>query len=139
LAQVPEHPVVEHLAADCLVRVLDDGCQPFSGHYLYYPNLHQPSLEPATLVEALRHRAMPAPAAQPHNAGVDWRAPQFEDGQNGSIVLFYSHVAIATSLMDLRDHSDAASAADTIVSQTQIFGRRMLAPRWFAGEILPAE
>lgn len=56
LAYVPEDLVVEHLAANRLVRVLDDWCQPFSGYYLYYPHRHYASPAFARLVDTLRHR-----------------------------------------------------------------------------------
>jgi|SRR5579859_1725796 len=57
LAYVPQDLVVEHLAANRLVRVLDDWCQPFSGYHLYYPNRRQPSPAFTRLVDALRYRA----------------------------------------------------------------------------------
>jgi DNA-binding transcriptional LysR family regulator len=56
LAYVPEDLVAEHLAANRLVRVLDDWCEPFPGYHLYYPNRRLASPAFALLVERLRYR-----------------------------------------------------------------------------------
>lgn len=39
-----------------LIRVLKDWCEPFDGHYLYYPSRHQPSPAFSLLLNALRYR-----------------------------------------------------------------------------------
>ncbi|OIR00511.1 HTH-type transcriptional regulator PgrR [mine drainage metagenome] len=56
LAFVMEDHIREHVASGRLVRVLEDWCQPFPGHYLYYPSRREPSAAFALLVEALRYR-----------------------------------------------------------------------------------
>ena len=48
--------VAPQIAAGRLVRVLDDWCEPFEGHYLYYPSRRQPSPAFSLLLEALRYR-----------------------------------------------------------------------------------
>jgi len=56
LACVPEDMVQSHIAADELVRVLEEWCPLFSGYRLYYPSRRQASPAFALLVEALRYR-----------------------------------------------------------------------------------
>lgn len=56
VAFVPEDMVLEHVAAQRLVRVLDDWCAPYSGYYLYYPSRRQSSRALTVIAEALRHR-----------------------------------------------------------------------------------
>ena len=56
LACVLEDHVIAHVAAGCLVRVLDDWCPPFAGYHLYYPSRRQPSVAFTLLVDALRFR-----------------------------------------------------------------------------------
>lgn len=56
LAYVPEKLAQPHLESGRLRRVLEDWCQPFSGHHLYYPNRRQASRAFALVVEALRYR-----------------------------------------------------------------------------------
>lgn len=56
LAFLPEDMALEHIAAQRLVRVLDDWCQPFPGYHLYYPSRRQSSRALAVVIEALRHR-----------------------------------------------------------------------------------
>jgi DNA-binding transcriptional LysR family regulator len=48
--------VAPQIAAGRLVRVLEDWCEPFDGHYLYYPSRRQPSPAFSLLLEALRYR-----------------------------------------------------------------------------------
>lgn len=57
LAYVMEDGVAAHVADGRLVRVLEDWCQSFAGHHLYYPSLRQPSAAFAMVVEALRFRS----------------------------------------------------------------------------------
>lgn len=54
LGYVPEDNVLEDVAAGRLVRVLEDWCEPFDGHYLYYP--HRSDYLPAfaKLIEFLK-------------------------------------------------------------------------------------
>lgn len=56
LAYLPEDQVTDHIAAGRLIRVLDDWCEPFSGHHLYYPTRRHPSPAFALLLEVLRYR-----------------------------------------------------------------------------------
>jgi DNA-binding transcriptional LysR family regulator len=54
LAYVPEDQVLEHVAAGCLVRVLEEWCEPFPGYHLYYPSRRHASPAFAVVVDALR-------------------------------------------------------------------------------------
>jgi DNA-binding transcriptional LysR family regulator len=56
LAYMLEDLAEPHLAEGRLVRVLEDWCPPFPGHYLYYPSRRQNSPAFALLVDALRYR-----------------------------------------------------------------------------------
>jgi DNA-binding transcriptional LysR family regulator len=56
LAYVPEDVAQPHLEQGLLKRVLEDWCEPYAGHHLYYPSRRQPSAAFALLVDALRHR-----------------------------------------------------------------------------------
>jgi DNA-binding transcriptional LysR family regulator len=56
LAYVPEDVAQPHLGTGRLKRVLEDWCEPYAGHHLYYPSRRQPSAAFALLVDALRHR-----------------------------------------------------------------------------------
>jgi DNA-binding transcriptional LysR family regulator len=56
IAFMIEDHATPHLAAGTLVRVLDDWCEPFEGHHLYYPSRRQPSPAFSLLLEALRYR-----------------------------------------------------------------------------------
>jgi DNA-binding transcriptional LysR family regulator len=56
LAYVPEDMTQPDIAKGRLKRVLEDWCQPYAGHHLYYPSRRQSSAAFALLVEALRHR-----------------------------------------------------------------------------------
>jgi DNA-binding transcriptional LysR family regulator len=51
-----EDHVESQIADGTLVRVLEDWCEPFDGHYLYYPSRRQPSPAFSLLLEALRYR-----------------------------------------------------------------------------------
>lgn len=51
-----EDHVSRHLSQGTLVRVLDDWCEPFDGHYLYYPSRRQQPPAFGLLLDALRHR-----------------------------------------------------------------------------------
>ena len=51
-----EDHVMPQIADGTLVRVLEDWCEPFDGHYLYYPSRRQPSPAFSLLLEALRYR-----------------------------------------------------------------------------------
>ncbi|NML93874.1 LysR family transcriptional regulator [Novosphingobium olei] len=50
-------PLHEHLASGRLVRVLDDWCEPFAGHHLYYPDRHNLSPAFRAVLAELRLRA----------------------------------------------------------------------------------
>jgi DNA-binding transcriptional LysR family regulator len=52
-----EDQVAEHIACGRMIRILDDWCPPFPGHYLYYPSRRQTPPALAALIEALRLRA----------------------------------------------------------------------------------
>jgi DNA-binding transcriptional LysR family regulator len=56
LAYMLEDLAEPHLAEGRLVRVLEDWCPPFPGHYLYYPSRRQNSPAFALVVDALRYR-----------------------------------------------------------------------------------
>jgi DNA-binding transcriptional LysR family regulator len=56
IAFMLEDHAADHIRSGVLVRVLDDWCAPFGGHYLYYPSRRQHSAAFALLVEALRYR-----------------------------------------------------------------------------------
>ena len=56
LACVMEDQVEAYIKAGKLVRVLEDGCPPFSGYHLYYPDRRQLPPAFALLVSALRYR-----------------------------------------------------------------------------------
>jgi DNA-binding transcriptional LysR family regulator len=56
LAFMIEDHVAPQLAQGTLIRVLEDWCEPFDGHYLYYPSRRQPSPAFTLLLEALRFR-----------------------------------------------------------------------------------
>ena len=56
IAFMIEDHVAPQLADGRLVRVLDDWCEPFDGHYLYYPSRRQPSPAFSLLLEVLRYR-----------------------------------------------------------------------------------
>lgn len=56
LAYMPEDMARPHLDAGRLVRVLEDWCPPYAGHYLYYPSRRQHSAAFAVVVDALRWR-----------------------------------------------------------------------------------
>lgn len=56
IAFMVEDHVSSQLAAGTLVRVLEDWCDPFDGHYLYYTSRRQPSLAFSLVLEALRYR-----------------------------------------------------------------------------------
>jgi DNA-binding transcriptional LysR family regulator len=55
LAYLPADYVQPHIAAGALVHVLEDWCEPFPGHHLYYPSRRQQSAAFASIVEALRY------------------------------------------------------------------------------------
>src|SRR5690606_25703140 len=57
LAYVPEDMVLEHIAEERLLRVLDGWCGPYPGYHLYYPSRRQSSGALAIIVDALRYRA----------------------------------------------------------------------------------
>lgn len=56
LAYVPEDMVLEHIAEERLLRVLDGWCGPYPGYHLYYPSRRQSSGALAVIVDALRYR-----------------------------------------------------------------------------------
>ncbi|WP_267395886.1 MULTISPECIES: LysR family transcriptional regulator [unclassified Sphingomonas] len=56
IAFMIEDHAMPQIAAGTLVRVLDDWCEPFDGHHLYYPSRRQPSPVFSLLLEALRYR-----------------------------------------------------------------------------------
>lgn len=56
LAFVPEDMAEPHLGKGCLMRVLEDWCQPYPGYHLYYPSRRQSSPAFRLVVEALRYR-----------------------------------------------------------------------------------
>lgn len=53
LACLFEDLVSEDLNAGRLVRVLDEWCEPFVGHHIYYPSRRQPSAAFAVVIDAL--------------------------------------------------------------------------------------
>lgn len=55
LAFLPQDMVSQALAEGRLVRVMEDGCQPFPGYHLYYPNWREQSSALGVVVDALRH------------------------------------------------------------------------------------
>jgi DNA-binding transcriptional LysR family regulator len=54
IAFMIEDHVSSQIANGDLVRVLEDWCEPFDGHYLYYPSRRQPSPAFSLLLKALR-------------------------------------------------------------------------------------
>ncbi len=56
IAFMIEDHAAPQIADGTLVRVLEDWCEPFDGHYLYYPSRRQPSPAFSLLLEALRYR-----------------------------------------------------------------------------------
>ena len=56
IAFVPEDSVAQPIGSGELVLVLDDWCQPFSGHHLYYPSRRQNSPAFQIIVDLLRYR-----------------------------------------------------------------------------------
>jgi len=56
LAYLPEDVVLNHINRGELVRVLENWCPRWDGHYLYYPNRRQASPAFTKLVEHLRYR-----------------------------------------------------------------------------------
>jgi len=59
IAFMLEDHVSTGLADGRLVRLLADWCEPFDGHYLYYPSRRQPSQAFSLLLDALRYRSAP--------------------------------------------------------------------------------
>lgn len=57
IAFMIEDHIAPQVADGSLVRVLEDWCEPFDGHYLYYPSRRQPSPAFSLLLEALRYRS----------------------------------------------------------------------------------
>ena len=57
IAFMIEDHVAPQMADGRLVRVLEDWCEPFDGHYLYYPSRRQPSSAFSLLLDALRYRS----------------------------------------------------------------------------------
>ena len=57
IAFMIEDHVAPQMADGRLVRLLEDWCEPFDGHYLYYPSRRQPSPAFSLLLEALRYRS----------------------------------------------------------------------------------
>ncbi|PPC76415.1 LysR family transcriptional regulator [Pokkaliibacter plantistimulans] len=56
VASVPLDLAQPYIDRGELIQVLDDWCQPYSGHYLYYANRRQSSRAFDLVVEALRYR-----------------------------------------------------------------------------------
>ncbi|MCP3734238.1 LysR family transcriptional regulator [Sphingomonas sp. RP10(2022)] len=56
IAFMIEDHAAARLADGSLIRILQDWCEPFDGHYLYYPSRRQPSPAFSLLLEALRYR-----------------------------------------------------------------------------------
>ncbi len=56
IAFMIEDHATEQIANGHLVRVLEDWCEPFDGHYLYYPSRRQPSPAFSLFLETLRFR-----------------------------------------------------------------------------------
>lgn len=56
IAFMIEDHATEQTANGHLVRVLEDWCEPFDGHYLYYPSRRQPSPAFSLFLETLRFR-----------------------------------------------------------------------------------
>jgi DNA-binding transcriptional LysR family regulator len=54
LAYLPDDLIPEHIAEGRLIRVLDDWCQPYTGHHLYYPSRKPTSGAFAVVLDALR-------------------------------------------------------------------------------------
>jgi len=54
IAYLPEEEFEPHLREGRLERVVEDGCPPFSGYYLYYPSRRQPSPAFTLVANALR-------------------------------------------------------------------------------------
>jgi len=57
LAYLPEDLAKPHLSQGRLKQVLEDWCQPYSGHHLYYPSRRQSKPAFTLLVDALRYRS----------------------------------------------------------------------------------
>ena len=55
LAYVPEDQIMDHVASERLIRVLDDWCAPFSGYHLYYASRRHASPAFAVVLDALRY------------------------------------------------------------------------------------
>lgn len=55
LAYLPEDQVLADVDAGRLVRVMEDGCEPFPGYHLYYPSRRNASSAFTLLVETLRY------------------------------------------------------------------------------------
>ncbi len=56
IAFMIEDHATDQIANGRLVRVLEDWCEPFDGHYLYYPSRRQPSPAFSLFLETLRFR-----------------------------------------------------------------------------------
>ena len=56
IALMIEDHVAAQIADGSLIRVLEDWCEPFDGHYLYYPSRRQPSPAFSLFLDALRGR-----------------------------------------------------------------------------------
>ncbi len=56
IAFMIEDHATDQIANGHLVRVLEDWCEPFDGHYLYYPSRRQPSPAFSLFLETLRFR-----------------------------------------------------------------------------------
>lgn len=54
LAFALEEHVAPHLASGALIRVLEDRCESFPGHYLYHPSRRQQPPALAALIKTLR-------------------------------------------------------------------------------------
>ncbi|RRI95691.1 LysR family transcriptional regulator [Pseudomonas aeruginosa] len=55
IAWLPEEEFAPHIEEGRLLRVLENWCPLFPGHYLYYPNRRQPSPAFSLVVDALRY------------------------------------------------------------------------------------
>jgi DNA-binding transcriptional LysR family regulator len=56
IAFVLESSAERYLKDGCLIRILEDWCQPFPGFHLYYPSRRQNSVAFNLLVDRLRYR-----------------------------------------------------------------------------------
>lgn len=61
IAYLPRDEFEPHIGEKRLISVLEDWCDPFPGHYLYYPNRRQPSPAFLLVVDALRVTPPPDP------------------------------------------------------------------------------